>query len=59
MNADESADYALWLARANDPSQTDETRQHYRARMEDSVRARLANAFRFAAETAVPPDEPG
>lgn len=43
------ADYALWVQLANDPSQTEEARQYYRARMEGVVHAQMRGAFQFAA----------
>jgi hypothetical protein len=44
----EFADYALWLQLANDPSQTEEAREQYRARMQEFMRARMRDAFRAA-----------
>jgi hypothetical protein len=44
----EFADYALWLQLANDPSQTQEARERYRARMQEFMRARMRDAFRAA-----------
>jgi hypothetical protein len=48
MNTDEFADYTLWLQLANDPSQTEQARQRYRARMQEFMRARMRDAFRAA-----------
>ena len=48
MREDESADYALWVKLANDPSQTEEDRQRYRAQMDAHVHRKLREAFRFA-----------
>lgn len=50
MSNDESSDYSLWVLLANDPSQPEETRQHYRARMEAYIHEKLREAFRFAAQ---------
>lgn len=50
MKEDESSDYVVWLQLANDPSQTDAVRRHYRARMEEFVRARMVSAFQLASE---------
>jgi hypothetical protein len=52
MQQDESSDYLEWLQLANDPSQTEETRRHYRARMEDFIRARMLSAFRLTSEAS-------
>jgi hypothetical protein len=53
----ERSDYAAWMRLANDPSQTEEARQNYRARMDGFVRARLINALRIASGTASRPEE--
>ena len=45
---DELADYASWLQLANDPSQTEEARERYRARMQEFMRTRMRDAFRAA-----------
>ena len=50
MSNDESSDYSLWVLLANDPSQSEEARQHYRARMEAYIHEQLREAFRFAAQ---------
>jgi hypothetical protein len=50
MSHDESSDYSLWVLLANDPSQPEETRQHYRARMEAYIHEKLREAFQFAAQ---------
>ena len=52
MKEDESSDYVAWMQLANDPSQTEEVRQHCRARMEEFVRARMVSAFRLASEAS-------
>jgi flagellar biosynthesis protein FliP len=52
MYEDESAEYAMWVQLANDPSQTEEARQRYRALMEDYVITQLREAFRFASVEA-------
>jgi hypothetical protein len=51
----EFADYALWLQLANDPSQTEDAREHYRARMQEFMRARMRDAFRAASSTQAQP----
>ena len=48
MEENDFADYALWLQLANDPSQTEEARAQYRARMQEVMRARMRDAFRQA-----------
>jgi hypothetical protein len=48
MEENDFADYALWLQLANDPSQTEEARAQYRARMQEFMRARMRDAFRQA-----------
>ena len=45
MQENEFADYASWLQLANDPSQTQEAREMYRARMQEFMRARMREAF--------------
>ena len=54
MTVDESSDYVAWMQLANDPSQTQEIRQEYRARMEEFVHARMVSAFRLASEASDP-----
>ena len=54
MSNDESSDYALWMQRANDPSQSEEARQQYRAKMEACVHQQLREAFQLAAKQAPP-----
>ena len=51
VNENEASDYALWVKLANDPSQTEEDRQRYRARMEAHVHRKLREAFQFAARS--------
>jgi hypothetical protein len=51
MSTDDSSDYALWVALANDPNQSAEARQHYRERMEAHVRRKVREAFQLARET--------
>lgn len=59
MNDDEASDYALWVKLANDPSQTEEARQRYRAQMEVHVHRKLREAFQFAVQsTAAVPKTP-
>ena len=48
MNENDFADYALWLQLANDPSQTEQARAQYRARMQEFMRARMRDAFKQA-----------
>jgi hypothetical protein len=54
MRDNESSDYAQWVKLANDPSQSEEARQHYRAQMEAYVHQKMREAFRFAAATIRP-----
>ena len=49
MSNDEDSDYALWVQLANDPSQSEEARQQYRAQMEAYIHEKLREAFQFAA----------
>jgi hypothetical protein len=58
MSNDESSDYSLWVLLANDPSQPEEIRQHYRARMDAYIHEKLREAFRFAAQQVSAPAEP-
>jgi hypothetical protein len=50
MSNDESSDYSSWVKLANDPSQSEEARRHYRAQMEAYVHQKMREAFRFAAK---------
>jgi flagellar biosynthesis protein FliP len=54
MTEDEASDYALWVKLANDPSQTEESRQRYRAQMEAHVHRKLRQAFQFALHSTAP-----
>ena len=54
MSNDENSDYTLWVQLANDPSQSEETRQHYRAQMEAYIHEKLREAFQFAAKQTTP-----
>jgi flagellar biosynthesis protein FliP len=54
MNDDAASDYTLWVKLANDPSQTEEARQQYRALMEAHVHRKLREAFQFAVESTAP-----
>lgn len=45
MQEKKIADYSLWLQLANDPSQTEEARLYYRARMEGVVHTQMRDAF--------------
>ena len=49
MSHDEAADYALWVKLANDPSQSEEARQHYRTKMEAYLQRKMREAFQMAA----------
>jgi flagellar biosynthesis protein FliP len=53
-NDDSPDDYDLWVQLANDPSQTQDARRHYRALMETYVHEQLREAFRLAAEQTPP-----
>lgn len=59
MSTDESSDYTLWVKLANDPSQSEEARQHYRAQMEAYVHKKMREAFKFAAATTTQETTPG
>jgi hypothetical protein len=50
--SDESADYALWVKLASDPSESEEARQHYRTQMEAYLHRRMREAFQLAAQQA-------
>jgi hypothetical protein len=54
LTTDDSSDYALWLALANDPNQSQEARQHYREQMEAHVRRKVREAFQLAAKQTFP-----
>jgi hypothetical protein len=54
MSTDDSADYSLWLTLANDPSQSEQARQHYRNQMEAHLRRKVREAFQFAAKQTPP-----
>jgi flagellar biosynthesis protein FliP len=58
MSKDEDSDYALWVQLANDPSQSEEARQQYRAQMEAYIHAKLREAFQFAANQTPPGSQP-
>jgi hypothetical protein len=59
MGGEESSDYSLWVELANDPSQTEDVRQHYRALMEEYVHQQLREAFQLAAkQTPAAPESP-
>jgi hypothetical protein len=47
-------DYARWVTLANDPSQSEEARQHYREQMEAYLHGKLRTAFQFAAKQTPP-----
>jgi hypothetical protein len=52
LNDEESTNYSLWVRLANDPSQSEQARQHYRAQMEAFLRERMREAFRAASQKA-------
>jgi flagellar biosynthesis protein FliP len=54
MSNDEDSDYGLWVQLANDPSQSEEARQQYRAKMEAYIHEKLREAFQFAANQTSP-----
>jgi hypothetical protein len=55
MRKDNSSDeYALWVKLAKDPSQPEQLRQTYRAKMEAYVHEQLREAFRLVAEQTPP-----
>ena len=49
MSEQESSDYARWVELANDPSQSEEDRRHYRLQMEGYLHKKVREAFQFAA----------
>ena len=55
MSIDEDSDYAEWVQLANDPSQSEEARQQYRAKMEAYIHEKLREAFRRQAVVAEAP----
>ena len=46
----QESDYEQWVRLANDPSQSEEARQEYRARMEAYVREKMRTAFQLATQ---------
>jgi hypothetical protein len=52
----EDSDYAEWVQLANDPSQSEEARQRYRAQMEDYVHQKLREAFAVQAVADTAPN---
>jgi hypothetical protein len=54
MSTDDSSDYVLWLALANDPNQSEEARRQYREQMEAHVRRKVREAFQLAAQQTLP-----
>jgi hypothetical protein len=48
MDEARSAEYRLWMKLANDPSQSEQARQHYRALMEEHLHLQLRSAFQLA-----------
>ena len=55
MSNDEDSNYALWVQLANDPSQSEEARQQYRAKMEAYIHEKLREAFQRQAAVAEAP----
>jgi hypothetical protein len=49
---EQSADYALWVKLANDPSQSEQAREKYRALMQEHLHQQLRDAFRLASQKA-------
>jgi hypothetical protein len=58
MSTDDSSDYALWVALANDPNQSEEARRQYREQMEAHVRRKVREAFQSAAKQTPAPHGP-
>jgi flagellar biosynthesis protein FliP len=54
MIDEESSEYTQWVQLANDPSQSEEARQRYRALMEAYIHEKLREAFRLAADQTPP-----
>jgi hypothetical protein len=54
MSDDESSEYSQWVQLANDPSQSEEARQRYRALMEAYIHEKLREAFQLAAKQTPP-----
>jgi hypothetical protein len=54
LDSNEFADYALWLQLANDPSQTEQSRELYRERMQQFMRSRIRDAFQAAVSSREP-----
>jgi hypothetical protein len=54
MNNEEFLEYSLWLNLANDPSQSEEARRHYRLQMEAYVHRKMRQAFQLAAQQTPP-----
>jgi len=55
LDNDETSNYALWVGLANDPSQSEQARQHYRAQMEAYLREQMRAAFRAATQRTLKP----
>jgi hypothetical protein len=49
-----SEEYSLWVKLANDPSQPEQLRQHYRTLMEEHLHQQLREAFRLASQKVAP-----
>ena len=58
MKPGESAEFALWLQRANDPSVSEEERRECRVLMDGYLQARPRDAFRAAAATTTIASQP-
>jgi hypothetical protein len=50
MDEEQSANYSLWTRLANDPGQSEQARQHYRALMQEHLHQQLRDAFRMASQ---------
>ena len=56
MGEDE-LEYLRWVRLANDPSQSEETRLHYRTQMQAYVHKRMRESFQLATAQMSPPAE--
>jgi hypothetical protein len=54
MNNEEFSEYSLWLKLANDPSQSEKARRHYRSQMEGYMHRKMRQAFQLAAQQTHP-----
>ena len=53
MDEAQSAEYALWVRLANDPRQSEQAREHYRALMQEYLHQQLRDAFKLASRKTV------